>query len=94
MNEKTIQEVCWRIQIQVLAMQMQDYNLASQDERIIWKTRMLDQLKKINQTAQQFNPPSLPLDLRPPVLDYHAQNVTGNWLDKLTQQLTQVFLSA
>jgi len=86
-----INELIWRIRIQVLAMQMDEYLLPSGDKPL-WKSRMLDQLKRVNEIAQTFSPQSLPSDLRPASLARIAEQ--GNWLDTLTQQLTEVFLSA
>ena len=89
---RSVEEICWRIKIQVLAMQMDDYLLSQTDqERDIWKSRMLDQLIRINQQAQQFSPQTMPSDLRPASLARIAEQ--GNWLDTLTRQLTEVFLN-
>ena len=86
-----INEIIWRIRIQVLAMQMDEY-LQPNGDKPLWKSKMLEQLKRVNEIAQTFNPQSLPSDLRPASLARIAEQ--GNWLDTLTQQLTEVFLSA
>ena len=84
----------WRILIQVVAMQVQSLEEAHASEREEWKTKILDTLQRVSQKAQIFLPESFPSDIVPPLAEYHAQNVTGNWCDVLTLKLSCLFLNA
>lgn len=93
-HEQKVAYHSWRILIQVLAMQMTDYKQAhGQEDAELWKSRMLSTLEWINRKAQEFYPQSIPSNIVPPTAEYLALNVTGNWCDILTKELTQVFLS-
>ena len=83
----------WRILIQVVAMQVQSLEEAHASEREEWKTKILDTLQRVNQKAQVFQPESFPSDIVPPLEEYHAPNVAGNWCDVLTLKLNCLFLN-
>ena len=94
MTDEQIKIVMWRINIQVIAMQMGDYKIAiSNEERILWKSRILESLLRLNEKAQKINA-AWPLDLPAPTAEYAALSVAGNWCDTLTRELTCLFSSA
>jgi len=92
--ERSVLPVMWRINIQVIAMQMGGYKIAiSNEERILWKSRILESLLRLNEKAQKINA-VWPLDLPAPTAEYAALSATGNWCDTLTRDLTCLFSSA
>jgi len=94
-HRQRVLRLSWRILFQIVAMQLQDYNLAKSDEeRKLWKTRILETLCRMNKRAQMFRNASLPLDVPPPMAAYRAPSVTGNWCLLLTQELTCLFMNA
>src|SRR5258706_15079502 len=84
----------WRILIQVLGMQMDDYMKAQgSEDRAECQKRILNVLKRVNEKAQLFLPQSFPYII-PPTDSYRALNaMTGNWCYVLTQQLTCLFMN-
>ena len=92
MTYEKIQATIWRTQFQIVAMLMSDYRAALVDEeKELWKQRVLEVLVRMNATAQKFSPLSIPCDIQPPTAEYNALNVTGNWCLKLTAELTCLF---
>ena len=94
-HRQRVLRLSWRILFQIVAMQLQDYKLAKSDEeRNLWKTRILETLQRMNKRARMFKNASLPLGVPPPTAEYLALSVTGNWCLRLTQELTSLFMSA
>ena len=96
-NAPSIEQIAcmeWRILIQVVAMQVQSLEEAHASEREEWKTKILNTLQRVNQKAQIFSPACFPSDIVPPLEEYHAPNVAGNWCDVLTLKLSCLFLNA
>lgn len=96
MNEtETIASIIWRIEWQVLAVQMAEYKKSkSKQEREQWKKLMLEKLVKINELAQIFKPQSIPQNATPPS-EYSALAASGvNWCLRLTRELTCLFMRA
>lgn len=92
MTYEQIQATIWRTQFQIVAMLMSDYRTALADEeKSLWKQRILEVLLRMNATAQRFNPTSLPSNVPPPTEAYSVQNATGNWCLRLTEELTCLF---
>ena len=94
-HRQRVLRLSWRILFQIVAMQLQDYKLAKSDEeRNLWKTRILETLQRMNKRARMFKNASLPLGVPPPTAEYLALSVTGNWCLQLTEELTSLFTSA
>ena len=94
-HRQRVLRLSWRILFQIVAMQLQDYKLAKSDEeRNLWKTRILETLQRMNKRARMFKNASLPLGVPPPTAEYLALSVTGNWCSQLTEELTSLFMSA
>lgn len=94
-NEREIAYLEWRILLQVCDMQLAEYELATNGDSELWKTRLLSTLQWINRKAQLFNPSQFPCDLKPVMAGSVALCVTGvNWLDAMTQRLSVIFLNA
>ena len=94
-HRQRVLRLSWRILFQIVAMQLQDYKLAKSDEeRKLWKTRILETLQRMNKRARMFKNASLPLGVPPPTAEYLALSVTGNWCLRLTEELTSLFMSA
>ena len=94
-HRQRVLRLSWRILFQIAAMQLQDYKLAKSDEeRKLWKTRILETLCRMNKRARMFKNASLPLGVPPPTAEYLALSVTGNWCLRLTEELTSLFMSA
>ena len=86
----------WRINLQIIAMQMTDYKSAKgNDEQQLWKSRILESLWRLNQKAQLCNPPALPIDLPLSAGEWVVLNANGaNWCDVLTRELACMFFGA
>ena len=94
-HRQRVLRLSWRILFQIVAMQLQDYKLAvSEEDKRLWKSRILETLVRMNKRAQMFKNASLPLDVPPPTAAYRAPSVTGNWCLLLTQELTCLFMNA
>ena len=95
MTYEQIQATIWRIEFQIVAMLMSDYRAALVDEeKSLWKSRILEVLVRMNETAQTFNPQSIPCDIPAPTDLYRVLNATmGNWCCALTQELTCLFMN-
>ena len=94
-HRQRVLRLSWRILFQIVAMQLQDYKLAKSDEeRNLWKTRILETLCRMNKRARMFKNASLPLGVPPPTAEYLALSVTGNWCLRLTEELTSLFMNA
>lgn len=92
--ERSVAPMMWRINFQILGMQMGDYKRAtSQEEKQLCKNRIWESLCRLNQKAQMFNPASLPSDIPAPTEEYLALSVTENWCLRLTQELTSLFMN-
>lgn len=91
--EISVTPIMWRISIQILATQVQDYKIANEEDKESWKQRMLNSLIQINKYAQMFRPKEFAF-IPVPHSAYSAQNVTGNWCYTLTQELAEIFMSA
>lgn len=93
--ERSVTPIMWRIDIQILASQVDDYLQSNyEEEKLLWKQRMIQTLVDINRRAQIFNPCQLPTDLRPPTASWAARNATGNWCCDLTRILNCIFTNA
>ena len=94
-HRQRVLRLSWRILFQIVAMQLQDYKLAKSDEeRNLWKSRILETLCRMNKRARMFKNASLPLGVPPPTAEYLALSVTGTWCLQLTEELTSLFMSA
>lgn len=94
-HRQRVLRLSWRILFQIVAMQLQDYKLAKSDEeRNLWKTRILETLLRMNKRAQMFKNALLPSDIPAPTAEYLALSVTGNWCLQLTGELTSLFTNA
>ena len=95
MSDTETMEVIWRIRWQIVGTQMAEYKKAkSQGERDEWKQRMLEKLVQMNEIAQKFSPPEIPVNSIPP-LEYAALSATGaNWCLRLRRELTCLFILA
>ena len=97
MTDEQIKIVMWRINIQIIAIQLSEYKQKniSNEEREEWKSRIWESLWRLNQKAQLLNIQSLPNDLPLAMGEWVVQNANGgNWCDTLTRELTCLFSSA
>jgi len=84
----------WRILLQVCDLQLHEYNLATNGDKELWKSRILSTLKWINQKASTFEPKEFPSDIKPATAESLAQTARGaNWLDAMTASLGVMFLN-
>lgn len=92
--ELSVAPLVWRILLQVVAMQLNEYNKAINGEHETWKTRILETLQRINLKAQLFKPQSFPCNITPPTAEYLALSAMGvNWCDTMTASLSAIFSS-
>lgn len=96
MTDEQIKIVMWRINIQIIAIQLSEYKQKniSNEEREEWKSRIWESLWRLNQKAQLLNIQSLPNDLPLATGEWVVQNANGgNWCDVLTKELACMFLN-
>ena len=88
--------IVWRTCVQILEIQMDDYRRAnSEEEKDLWKQRLLTSLIRCNEIAQKSNPALLQFDITPPTDSLVALNATGaNWCYQLMKELTLLFMCA
>lgn len=87
-----VARIQWRILIQVVAMQVNEMmHTPSGPEPQAWQNKIEDTIKRLNQKAQIFRPQFIPSDIVPPTEEYRVLSVTGNWCDKLIEQLACMF---
>lgn len=97
MTDEQIQLLLWRTSIQVLVMQMDEYQNPrnTEDDKTLWKTAMWESLCKINQKAQQMQTaPCMPADLWQRAGACHVLSVRWeNWSTLLMKELAEIFLN-
>ena len=90
--EISVSPIMWRIYVQIVAVKVQEYKTADDEEKQKCKAQIFNTLIRINQLAQIFQPSELPHVIQPSA--YSVQSATGNWLYVLIRELTEIFMSA
>ena len=94
--ELSVQPIVWRIKIQVVQLQMNEYNSPrlTDDERQIWKIKIWNTLIEINRIAQLCEPTLLLVPLLSTAGGVALSVDAATLFEKLTCQLVCVFTNA